>query len=121
MTAGDEKRVELVLKNTGSAELTDINLSSGKPANWDVTFAPDKVEKLEPGKTAQVYATIKADRKAIPRDYVANMEAKTPEASSKVAFRVSVKTPVLMGWVGVLIILAALGSVYHLFRKYGRR
>jgi uncharacterized membrane protein len=32
-----------------------------------------------------------------------------------------VKTPMLWGWVGVLIIFIALGSVYYLFRKFGRR
>jgi uncharacterized membrane protein len=50
-----------------------------------------------------------------------NMECKTPEVSSKISFRISVETPLLWGWVGVLIILAALGSVWYLFRKYGRR
>ncbi len=79
------------------------------------------MERLEPGNNAQVFATIKADKKAIAGDYVTNIEAKTPEASSKAAFRISVKTPMLLGWIGILIILGALGSVYYLFQKYGRR
>ncbi len=121
ITAGDEKRVELLIKNTGSAELTDISLSYSAPVNWNVTFDPKKVDNLEPGKDVRVLATIKADKKAIAGDYVTNLEARTPEVSSKAAFRISVKTPMLWGWIGVLIIIAALGSVYYLFRKYGRR
>jgi uncharacterized membrane protein len=121
ITAGNDKRVELLLKNTGSAELRDIKFSASKPKNWDVTFNPDTIGILEAGKAMQVYATIKASNKAIPGDYVTNISAQTPEASSKVAFRVSVKTPILWGWLGLLIIIAVIGSVYYFFRKYGRR
>ena len=64
---------------------------------------------------------IKADKKAIPGDYVTNIEARTPETSSKLSFRISVETPLLLGWIGVIIIIIALGTVYYLFRKYGRR
>ena len=121
ITAGDAKRVELLVNNTGSSELTDIKLSAVAPANWDVMFDPKKVDNLQPGKNAQVFATIKASKKAIPGDYLTNIEAKTPEAFSKTSFRISVETPMLWGWIGVLIIIFALGSVYYLFRKYGRR
>jgi uncharacterized membrane protein len=121
LTAGEMKRLELAVINTGSSELNDINLSFSAPVNWDVTFDPKKVDKLQAGSTAQVFATIKADKKAIPGDYVTNIEAKTPETTSKASFRISVETPMLWGWIGVLIIVAALGSVYYLFRKYGRR
>ena len=121
ITAGGEKQIELVVKNTGSLESKDIILSSSTPAKWIATFDPKEINKLEPGKEIQVIATIKADKKAIPGDYVTNLFAKTPETSSKAAFRISVKTPLLWGWVGVFIIIIALGSVYYLFRKFGRR
>ncbi|MDQ1296133.1 MAG: hypothetical protein QG611_111 [Bacteroidota bacterium] len=121
ITAGDEKRIELAVRNTGSAELKDIKLNFTAPAKWDVIFDPKIIDKLESGKTAQVFATVKADKRAIAGDYVTNMEAKTAEGSSKASFRISVETPMLWGWIGVLIIFAACGSVYYLFRKYGRR
>jgi uncharacterized membrane protein len=121
ITAGESKRIELTVNNTGSTELTDIQFEFSAPANWDVTFDPKKIAKLQPGKTSQVFATLKADKKAISGDYVTSIESKIPEASSKISFRVSVETPMLYGWIGVLIIVIALGSVYYLFRKYGRR
>ncbi len=121
LTAGEEKQVELKITNTGSSELSDIKPESAAPVNWNVSFDPKKVDKLQPGQSTPVYAKIKADKKAIPGDYVTNIEAKTPEVSSKLSFRISVATPMLWGWTGVFIILVALGSVYQLFRKYGRR
>jgi uncharacterized membrane protein len=121
LTAGEEKRVELVINNTGSSVLKDVNMTFTAPVNWDVKFDPKKVDNLLPGKTAQVFASIKADKKAIPGDYGTNIEAKTLETTSKVSFRISVETPMLLGWIGVLVIIVAFGSVYYLFRKFGRR
>jgi uncharacterized membrane protein len=121
MTAGEEKKVELIVSNTGSSILSDLKLNATKPANWEVSFDPKTVVSLLPGKTTQVFAIIKSFKKAIPGDYVINLEVGTPEVISKVALRVSVETPMLWGWIGVFVIMAALASVYYLFRKYGRR
>ncbi len=121
ITAGDKKQLELVVKNEGSSELNGINMKASSPKKWEVVFDPKKIDKLSPGEKATVYATITADKKAIPGDYVTKIDAKNPETSSQISFRVSVKTPLLWGWIGVLIIIGALGIVYYLFRKYGRR
>jgi uncharacterized membrane protein len=121
ITAGAQKKIQLSVRNTGTSVLSDISLSSSTPSKWQVEFDPKKIDKLLPGKDAQVTATIKADKNAIPGDYVLNLESRTPEVTAKATFRISVQTSMLWGWVGVLIIAAALGSVFWLFRKYGRR
>lgn len=121
ITAGEEKRVEMLVRNTGSAELEDIKFDFSAPANWDVVFEPKEVDKLQPGKFTKVFATIKADKKAIPGDYITNLEVTTPETSSKVAYRVSVETPLMWGWTGILITFISVAGVFQLFRKYGRR
>lgn len=121
ITAGDTKRLDLVIKNTGSAELKDIQLSSGKPVDWEVTFEPAKIDRLKAGETANAVAIVKASKKALPGDYATKISAKTPEVNSSADFRIAVRTPMIWGWMGVLVILVALGCVYFLFRKYGRR
>ncbi len=121
ITAGSSKKLQLVVRNTGSSELTGIEMKSSVPSKWQVIFDPVKIDKLAPGNEATVYATIQADKKAIPGDYVSELEAKNPETNSKISFRVMVKTPMIWGWVGILVIVGALGGVFFLFRKYGRR
>lgn len=121
VTAGDAKRIELEVRNTGSSLLKDIQLSASKPVDWEVNFEPSKIEMLKAGEGTTVIATLKASKKALPGDYVTSMTAKTPEVNADVQFRIAVKTPMLWGWIGVLIILSAVGAVYYLFRKYGRR
>ena len=121
ITAGSRKKIELEVRNTGSSELRGIEMSASKPADWEVVFDPDKVESLIAGSSTTVIAIVKASNKAIPGDYMVKMTARTPEVSSTADFRMSVKTSMLWGWIGILIIAAVLGGVYYLFRKYGRR
>jgi uncharacterized membrane protein len=120
-TAGKDKRIEMMVRNTGTAELKNVIFQSSKPKNWEVDFSPDTVSHLAAGENAQVTATITADDRAIPGDYVTRITARTPETSSEASLRISVKTPLLWGWVGILIILATIALIFYLFRKYGRR
>lgn len=121
ITAGEKKDIDLVVKNTGSSILSGVTLSSSAPVNWEVTFNPKEIGSILAGREASVRATVKADKKAIPGDYITSFEARTPDVSSKASFRMSVRTPMLWGWVGILIIVAGIGTVWYLFRKYGRR
>lgn len=121
ITAGSEKKLELMVKNTGSAPLKNIEMKSSAPVDWTVEFRPAKIDVIAPGQHAQVFATIKASRNTVAGDYVANLEAKTTEKSAAASFRVAVRTPLLWGWLGIMIIIGVLGGVYYLFRKYGRR
>ena len=59
VTAGDIKKIELEVRNTGSSLLKDIQLSANKPADWEVTFEPSKIDALKAGETSTVMATLK--------------------------------------------------------------
>jgi uncharacterized membrane protein len=121
ITAGGTRSVELIVKNNGSADLTNVNLTSTSPANWEVTFEPKTINVIKPGQSVPVTATIKSAKEALAGDYVLAMTASASEKSTDAVFRITVKTSVLWGWVGVLIVLAVLAGMYWVIRKYGRR
>jgi len=121
ITAGSEKKVELLVKNTGTVELRDVNLSSSTPIEWTVEFEPATIDAIPPGESRTVMATVTSSDTALAGDYVVSMTASAPEASSEAQFRVAVKTSVIWGWFGILIIVAVAGGLAYLFRKYGRR
>ena len=121
VNAGGSKTIELLVKNTGTAPLSDINLSADTPVDWEVSFNPKTIENLPAGKSTTVEAKLTSSDKAIAGDYVTSLKAAAAEASSDAQFRVAVKGSMLWGWIGVLVILAILGGIYVLIRKYGRR
>ncbi len=121
VTEGKRKEIHLIVKNTGTIALDKVDLSAQTPPQWQASFAPASIERLEPGKQSEVIATLTVPDKTIAGDYVTTFTAKNSDATSEAVFRMTVKTSVLTGWLGVLIILLALGAVYYLIRKYGRR
>lgn len=121
VTAGGTRNLTLKVTNSGSAPLKNITLQADTPINWEVTFSPEKIDQLPAGESAEVTATIKADRKAIAGDYAVSITSQAPEVSSKADFRVAVKTSLLWGWIGLLLILLIIGGLYWVIRKYGRR
>ncbi|WP_102346459.1 COG1470 family protein [Bacillus sp. Marseille-P3661] len=118
---GKEESIELEVSNTGTVPIGDITLNSEQPVQWNVQFEPKKINILKPGESEKVTAIITPSDKAIAGDYVIQMEASTPEAVSTADFRMQVETSMLWGWVGVVIIIAVIGCIFYLVRKYGRR
>ncbi len=121
VTAGGSKKVELVLQNTGTSELTGISLRSTTPTDWTVDFEEDSDIALAAGESKTITATFNASSKAISGDYVVGITASAAEATDSASFRVTVETSILWGWLGILIIVGVFGGIFYLFRKYGRR
>lgn len=121
ITSGSHKEIQLTVKNSGTLPLNEVELSAQAPSKWEATFEPSKIKELEPGKTVDVTATLKVPDKTIAGDYVTTFSVKNANANAQVTFRMIVKTSILSGWIGILVILIAIGLVYYLIRKYGRR
>lgn len=121
VTEGSHKEIHLVVKNTGTVTLDNLELSAQAPSKWDATFSPSKIEHLEAGKTQDIVATLNVPNKTIAGDYVTNFSVKNSSATSSASFRITVTTSLLAGWFGMLMILLAIGLVWYLIRKYGRR
>lgn len=121
VTAGGKRTIDLIIENTGTADLLDVELQADTPPNWDVTFNHDVIPTLAAGEKTTVKATVTAPDDAIAGDYVTTFSASIPEASSDASFRMSVKTSTLWGFVAIAIIVGVIGGLYVIFRKYGRR
>lgn len=119
--AGKEKEIKLVVSNTGSGDLKDIEFSSWEPKNWEVNFEPKEIDILKAGEEKEIKAYIKPDSKALAGDYVVELRAKTPEDSSSAEFRITVKTSTTWGITGGIIVVGLISGLYFIFNKYGRR
>jgi uncharacterized membrane protein len=121
VTEGSRKPIQLTIKNTGSLPLDALELTAQSPSKWEASFEPAKIDRLDPGKTLNVVANVHVPDKTIAGDYMSNFTVKNNNTNANAAFRVTVTTSWLAGWLGVLIILLAIGIVWYLIRKYGRR
>lgn len=121
VTEGSVKEIVCTVKNTGTLPLSDVELTSQVPPKWQVTFEPSKIERIDPAGSVDVKATVSVPDKTIAGDYVSTFTVRNQNVNSNASFRITVRTSVLSGWFGILVILAAIGLVYRLISKYGRR
>jgi uncharacterized membrane protein len=125
-TAGQDNYSSIVITNTGSADLENINFESeikGRPSGWSVTFSPEEIDSLPLGGSREVEVNIKPARKTISGDYMMTISS---EPESKYAFdsidiRVTVLTPTIWGWVGVGIVVLVIVGLAWMFIRLGRR
>ncbi len=120
-TAGQESPFYVTVQNSGSAPLTNVNLSSTKPDGWTVTFNPSKVDSIDPGASKEVAMMIKPAANAIAGDYMLTVTSSNTQATLDRDVRVQVSTPTLWGWVGIAVLVVVIGGLLGLFMKLGRR
>ena len=116
-----EASVTLNVTNTGNVDLTNLNLTSSAPTDWEVTFSESTIDTLEAGATKEVTAYVTPCENAVTGDYVTSISASNSETSASADFRVSVKTSTTWGIAAIGVIVVLVLGLGFIFKKYGRR
>ncbi|MBU2535979.1 MAG: NEW3 domain-containing protein [Chloroflexota bacterium] len=120
--AGRDNYFSLNVGNLGTAPIDKITFTSEKPAGWSVEFSPDQVDSLEALGTQTVDINIKAPPETISGDYMISVRASgVQRTSEKMNIRVTVETPTVWGWVGVIIIAIVVVGLVVIFMRFSRR
>jgi uncharacterized membrane protein len=120
-TAAKQTSVPIVVTNTGSAPADNITLSASAPSGWKITFDPASIDRLVPGKDAEVQALITPSEKSLAGDYQATIRAASRGESASSQFRVTVSTSTMWGMAGAGIIGVALLMMVGAVARFGRR
>lgn len=121
VSADRSSEVQLVLTNTGTAPIQNIELSSTPPSGWDVTFAESAIAQLEAGQSVNAVANVTPSDQAIAGDYIITFSANSEQANTSVDIRTTVNPSALWGFVGVALIALTLAGLAWVFRRFGRR
>lgn len=119
--SGSVTEETFTIANTGTAPVTNVTMSATPPGNWTVDFDPKTVDSIEAGQSVTVKAKITPSGNAIAGDYNIAFKATAKEASNDADVRFTVETSILGAILGAAVIVAALGGLYWVFRRYGRR
>lgn len=121
VSADGSSEIQLVLTNTGTAPMQNVELTSTPPSGWDVTFAESAIAQLEAGQSVNAVATVTPSDQAIAGDYIITFSANTEQANTSVDIRTTVNPSALWGFVGVALIALTLAGLAWVFRRFGRR
>ena len=121
VTVGGSRNLQLMLQNTGTVPIRNIQFSSRTPVGWNIQFENKQLSMIAPGNSATVTATIQTSDNAIAGDYEVQFKADTENLASLLDIRVTVKSSITWGLVGGLIIVSVIIGIAYLFRTFGRR
>jgi len=119
--AAQQSSIPVVVTNTGSAPAENIELASTAPTGWKVTFSPATIERLVPGKDAEVQALVTPGDKSLAGDYMTTIRATSRGESASGQFRITVATSTVWGMVGAGVIGVALLLMLGAVARFGRR
>lgn len=120
--AGRATEVDIMVRNEGTAPVRAVKLSSSPPTGWEVSFRPETIAEIAPRRSGRAVAVITPSGDAVAGDY--NLEVTATGAtggSSDASIRVTVKTSPLFGFLGLVVIGAAIYFLLRVFTQYGRR
>lgn len=121
VTAGSPTTLTLVVANTGSAPLTDVQLTATPPRNWEVAFAQETIANIDPQSSQSVEATITPAGTAVAGDYVITINARNEDANDRIEVRTTVETSPIGGIIGIVILIVVAAGLFLVFQRYGRR
>ena len=119
--AAQQSSIPVVVTNTGSAPAENIELASTAPTGWKVTFSPGTIDRLVPGKDAEVQALVTPGDKSLAGDYMTTVRATSRGESASGQFRITVATSTVWGMAGAGIIGVALLLMLGAVARFGRR
>jgi len=121
-TAGKDNYFSVELGNLGTAAVDNIKFSTTKPEGWSIELAPDKIDSLAAIDSQTVELNIKPPTETIAGDYSITIRASGEQtASQEMSIRVTVETPTVWGWVGVVIIAIVVVGLVVVFMRFSRR
>ncbi|MBV9560091.1 MAG: hypothetical protein JOY90_06470 [Bradyrhizobium sp.] len=119
--AAQQTSVPIVVTNSGSAPAENVTLSASSPTGWKASFEPATIDRLVPGKDAEVQALVTPSDKSLAGDYMVSVNANARGESASSQFRITVSTSTVWGMVGAGVIGVALLLMLGAVARFGRR
>ncbi len=120
--SGKDNIYSIQVSNSGSDSIDNITFDSTHPEGWEITFTPDKLEELDTDDPTVIDVNITPAPKTVAGDYMIILRVSGKQASAEAMdIRVTVKTPTIWGWVGVIIIIIVIIGLFVVFMRFGRR
>jgi uncharacterized membrane protein len=119
--AAQQSSIPIVVTNTGTAPADNVKLSASAPTGWKVTFEPATIDRLVPGKEAEVQALVTPSDKSLAGDYMTSINATSRGENASSQFRITVATSTVWGMAGAGVIGIALLLMLGAVARFGRR
>lgn len=118
---GRENIYILILKNTGTAPVENISISSsGEPEGWLIELE-DNIDVVLVGEELEVEVIIIPPERTIAGDYDIRFNVSSEDGNDDLELRTMVETPLVWKIVGIGLIALVIAGIAVIFERLGRR
>jgi uncharacterized membrane protein len=121
-SAGKSFSIPVYVTNNGKGQaLTGVSLSASAPSGWTVTTSPDQINSIKAGETQAFTITVVPPANIVAGDYEVDVNVVSDQQTTTKTYRITVGTSSIIPYVGGVIVIAIIGGLVIMYRKYGRR
>ena len=121
-TAEKDNYFSVDIVNNSTATVDNIAFSAYKPEGWTIDFSPAGIYSLAANDFQTIDINIKPPPKTITGDYSITLRASGEQTTARtLKIRVTVETPTIWGWVGVVIIVLVIAGLAFIIMRFSRR
>jgi uncharacterized membrane protein len=119
---GQTVAIKVYVTNDGKgAALTNVYPDVSAPTGWTVTSSPSQVNSLKAGETQMFTVSVQPPANIVASEYDVTVAVKSDQDQGSSSFRIKVSTDSIVPYVGGVIVIAIIGGLVLMYRKYGRR
>ena len=122
---GEDNRLFLEVRNTGTKAVTSVRLSSEKPEGWLIEFKPAEIAYLAAGSVQTVDLIVRPDSRTTKGGYsitlIADFIAEANEIRKVESIWLTVKTASFWIWVGGIIGAVVVAVFIYIFIRFNRQ
>jgi len=119
---GNTVSFDVTVLNAGTgSSLTNISPEVSAPQGWRASINPASIVSLEPNERGTFTIQLVPPADIVAGEYKVNVKAKSGQAEKVDEFRIVVKESSNIAIYGILILIAVVGGLWYVFKKYGRR
>lgn len=111
-----------VTNNGQGGSLTNVYPNVEAPSGWTVNVTPTTVNSIKPGETQIYTVSVLPPANIVPNVYAVNIAVKSDQSTSATSnYQITITTSSIIPYLGGALVLAVIGGLVLMYRKYGRR
>ncbi len=119
--AGDTITTDVMIRNYGSAPITNINFEIDGPDGWETTIEPKRITNLNRGDQRRATLEIQIPEGTPSGEQRIGVKTNSDQVSSSTSLRVQVTQSSNTALIGIGVLAIAIGGVVVLMKRVGRR
>ncbi len=120
---GQSFDIKVYVTNNGQGgSLTNVYPNVEAPSGWTVNVTPASVNSIKPGETQVYTVSVLPPANIVANVYAVNIAVKSDQSTSATSnYQITITTSSIIPYLGGALVLAVIGGLVLMYRKYGRR